>query len=105
MLKREILMVIAGGLLSTQVALAHAEGVFPSSTNESYQAPTPATVKYLEQRAASDPNPTGASAPVFPVAASSVGGSLSPALLKYLAERPKDLAPSRRTSMSNIFKR
>ena len=90
MLKRKIAILIAGGLLSVsaQVGLAVAQqGPFPMGAADSgYWKPGPAQAKYFEERAARDPNPTGAQAPVY---APSLGSrsALLPAQLKYFADR------------------
>ncbi len=94
MSKRDIAVLIAAGLLGGQVSLAAAEqNTFPLSDNETFSAPTPALIRYLEQRAANNPNPAGAAAPVFPVtAASGGGGVLTPERTKYFAERAKTIS-------------
>jgi hypothetical protein len=68
MLKRNIAVLIAGGLLSAQAGLAVAQsGPFPAGADQSqYWKPLPALEKYLAERAARNPNPTGAKGPVFP---------------------------------------
>ena len=69
MLNRHIAILIAGGLLSAQVtAAAAAEGTFPPSADDTaYWNKLPAQEKYFADRAAANPNPTGASErPVFP---------------------------------------
>jgi hypothetical protein len=69
MLKRNIAILIAGGLLSAQAGLAVADqGGFPDGTDYQYWKPA-ALEKYFAERAARDPNPTGAPRPVFPRAA------------------------------------
>ncbi len=53
MLKRNIAILIAGGLLSAQVGLAIADqGTFPKGADDQYWKPLPAQAQYLEQRAA-----------------------------------------------------
>ena len=53
MLKRNLAMLIASGLLGAQFALAAAgQGIFPSSAPESGAPLLPATIKYFEQQAA-----------------------------------------------------
>ena len=78
MLKRNIAVLIAGALLSAQAGLAVAE-------NASWQL-SPADIKYFEEQAARNPNPTGAKGPVFPPNRGA-GIVSSPELEKYFAER------------------
>ena len=88
MLKRNIAILIAGGLLSAQVTLAAAEqGAFPSNDTEVIWQLLPAQVEYFKQREASNPNLTGASRPVFPTSVGVGGPAVFPGLAKYLAER------------------
>lgn len=55
MLRRNIAVLIVGGLLSAQVTVAAADqSTFPYSVNEVSSEPTPAMVTYLEQRAAAN---------------------------------------------------
>lgn len=91
MLKRNIAILIAGGLLSAQAGLAVAENA------GSWNMP-PAQAKYFAEREAANPNPTGA-----PGGASSPQGSvgdqgtvtLSPAQAKYFAERERNIIVAR----------
>lgn len=54
MLKRNIAILFAGGMLGAQVGLAAADqGTFPSNDTEVIWKPLPAQLKYLEERAAS----------------------------------------------------
>jgi hypothetical protein len=89
MLKRNIAILIAGGLLSAQAGLAVAAGgPFPDGADiYQYWNTLPAQIKYLEQRAASNPNPTGVKGSPFPVA--NVGGQSArlPSVNQYFAER------------------
>ena len=78
MLKRNIAILIAGGLLSAQAGLAVAE-------NASWKL-SPAEVKYFEEQAVRNPNPTGAKGPVFPRVSGNYYDTL-PAFDKYFAER------------------
>jgi len=88
MLKRNIAILIAGGLLGAQVTLAAADqGAFPSNDTEVIWKLLPAQVDYFKQREASNPNPTGASRPVFPTSVGVGGPAVFPGLAKYLAER------------------
>jgi hypothetical protein len=59
MLKRNIAILIAGGLLSAQAGLAVAgEGPFPEGADQyQYWKPWGAQEKYFAERAARDPNP------------------------------------------------
>lgn len=96
MTKHAIAVLIAGGLLAAQFTLANADqGPFPSSVNETYTEPLPATIQYLQQRGATDPNPKGAAQPVFPVTAATGGGGApsTPSLNQYLAGRAKTTGP------------
>ena len=67
MLKRNIAILIAGGLLSVQVGSAAAEeSTFPMGADDLYSKPLPDQLKYLEQRAADiqkEPQPEGAISP------------------------------------------
>ena len=87
MLKRNIAVLIAGGLLGAQAGLVVAdEGAVPVGADTLYWKLLPAQVEHFKQREASNPNPTGARRPVFP--ASGTGGEgRPPALTKYLNER------------------
>jgi len=90
MLQRDIAVLIAGALLSVQVTWAAADqGAFPSSDNETYSGMTPALIQYLDQRAASNPRPVGASGSVFPFSAASIKGASNPDQDKYLAEQAR----------------
>jgi hypothetical protein len=80
MLKRNIAILIAGGLLSAQAGLAVAE-------NAGAWNMLPSQAKYFAEREAANPNPTGAKAPVFPIPSAGAQFTLLPALNKYLAER------------------
>lgn len=89
MLKRKIAILIAGGLLSAQAGLAGAEQSGAWNL-------LPPVAKYLAERAASNPNPTGAKEPIFRSAtASSLNTPIltssapawNPKISKYLAER------------------
>jgi len=85
MLKRNIAILIAGGLLSAQSGLAVAQsGSLPESPA---WKPLPAQEQYFAERAARDPNPTGAKGPVFPAANTGGQSARVPALDKYLADR------------------
>jgi hypothetical protein len=88
MLKRKIVVLIAGALLSAQAGLAVAAGPFPDGADwNQYWKPGPALEKYLAERDARTP-PTGAKGPVF----QSVDGDrlvASPAVEKYFAERAR----------------
>lgn len=88
MLKRNIAMLIAGGLLSAQVGLAAADqGAFPSNDTEVIWKLLPAQVEYFKQREASNPNPTGARGDVFPPSADTMYWEMLPAQVKYFAQR------------------
>ncbi len=89
MLKRKIVILIAGGLLGAQVTLAAAaQGAFPPSADTQYFEQLPAQEKYFAQRAAANPNPTGASGTVFPPSADDTAyWNTLPALTKYLEQR------------------
>ncbi len=91
MSKRDIAVLIAAGLLGGQVSLAAAEqDTFPLSDNETFSAPTPALVQYLNQR----PAVTAArgSDSVFPFSAGSIKGVSSPDRDRYLAEQAKTIS-------------
>jgi hypothetical protein len=91
MLKRNIAILIAGGLLSVQAGLAGAQSAIPPSADEAPYVLLPAQVKYFAEREAANPNPIGATGRVFP--ASGTGGTSSlPALAKYLDERATQIA-------------
>ena len=83
MLKRKIALLIAVGLLGAQAGLAAAQGAFPPSTEDVLYRMLPAQEQYFQ---AANPNPSGASGPVFPAAAQSTTGRL-PAALKYLDQQ------------------
>ena len=88
MLKRNIAILIAGGLLSAQAGLAAADqAYFPSNDTEVIWKPLPAQVEYFKQREASSPNPTGATRPVFATSLGVAGGAALPGLTKYLVQR------------------
>jgi hypothetical protein len=88
MLKRNIALFIAGGLLSAQVGLTAADqGNFPSNDTGVIWKPLPAQVEYFKQREASNPNLTGASRPVFATSTGVGGPAAFPGLAKYLADR------------------
>jgi hypothetical protein len=93
MLKRKSVILIAGGLLGTQVtAAAAADQGFPASINEVYGGMTPALIQYLEQRAAANPAPSGAKGSVWPFSAGSVKGASNPDQDRYLAERARSIS-------------
>lgn len=92
MLKRNIALLIAAGLLSAQAGLAVAEGAGAWNF-------LPTQAKYLAEQEAANPNPTGAKDRIFSTITSSLnyhgGASLAawaraggiPAQAKYIAER------------------
>jgi hypothetical protein len=88
MLKRNIAILIAGGLLSAQAGLAvAAQGSFPDGAADSqYWKPWGAQEKYFAERAARDPNPTGAPRPAYATGTSITGVRL-PSVNQYFAER------------------
>ena len=112
MLKRNVAIMIASGLLSAQVGLAVADqGSFPMSAEEHPSNLSPAQLKYLEQRAADiqkEPvtrlpvpglpgaffSPSGLSIPGVPGQGTISGSfypSRSPELTKYLGERDAEI--------------
>jgi len=87
MLKRNIAILIAAGLLGGQVSLATAgESAFPSNDVEVYTKMLPGQLKYLEQRAASIKK-EGAVLNGSSFARSVGVGSTIPHLTKHLAEQ------------------
>lgn len=97
MLKRNIAVLIAGGLLGAQATLAAADqGTFPSNDTGVYSKALPAQVEYFKQREASiqkeAARPRGSVFPTTMGGSPSAGtgvaaGYRSPALNKYLDER------------------
>ncbi len=80
MLKRNIALLIAAGLLSAQAGVASAE--FAGA----YQL-LPAQAKYFAEREAANPNPTGASGNVVPPFTGGFWAPQLPAVERYLAQR------------------
>jgi hypothetical protein len=78
MLKRNIAILIAGGLFSAQAGLAVAE-------NSSWVL-LPGQAQYFAGREAANPNPIGAKGPL-PASSTSTQFTLLPAQAKYFAER------------------
>ena len=93
MLKRNIAILIAGGLLSVQAGLAGAQTTASPSGDEAPFALLPAQSKYFAERAAANPNPTGATG--SPVSSFASGGATLPAQAQYLAERAALIANDR----------
>lgn len=112
MLKRNIAIVIASGLLTAQVGFAFADrGSFPMSAEEHPSNLSPAQLKYLEQRAADiqkEPvtrrpvlglpgasySPSGLSIPGVPGQGTITGGffpSRMPEVTKYLQQRDAEI--------------
>ena len=97
MLKRNIAILIAGGLLGAQVGIAAAQQTsrpaWPTSAIGGGALLQPA-IEYFKQRDASDPNPTGAAQ--RPAWASSAigGGGVPPVAVKYLDSRRQATAAS-----------
>ena len=89
MLKRNIAILIAGGLLSMQAGLAGAQTAFPPSSEDEIYRLLPAQEQYFKQREAANPNPAGATGSAFPLS-SSIRAPL-PATLKYLAQQAAKL--------------
>ena len=89
MLKRNIAILIAGGLLSAQVNLAAAgQSTFPMSADEPGRgigSTLPALTNYLEQRAASIQGTTRGDS--FPVSADDVYWKMLPAQANYFEAR------------------
>lgn len=80
MLKRNIAILIVGGLLSAQTGLAVAE-------NAGAWNMLPAQAKYFAEREAANPNPTGAGGSAVPPFTGGYWAPLLPAVEKYLAQR------------------
>ena len=87
MLKRKIGVLIAIGLLGGQAGLAASQSAFPPSGDEQWMTLLPATAQYLDQRAAANPNPTGASGSTFPRSGGSGAVFNTPSRTKYFEER------------------
>ena len=86
MLKRNIALLIAGGLLSAQVSLAAADqGPFPPSPDDQYSKPLPAQLKYLEQRAASVQGTVRGDS--FPPSPDTMYWKMLPAQVQYFDQR------------------
>jgi hypothetical protein len=86
MLKRNIALLIAGGLLGAQVGLAAADqGTFPSNETEVIWKPLPAQLKYLEERAASIQGVARGDS--FPPSADALYWEMLPSQAKYFAQR------------------
>ena len=91
MLKRNIGILIAGALLSTQVNLAAADqGTFPPSADDMVWKPLSAQAKYLDERA---PRPQVATARVntFPQTENDIVWAMLPAQAKYFERREATL--------------
>jgi hypothetical protein len=91
MLKRNIGILIAGALLSTQVNLAAADqGTFPPSADDMVWKPLSAQAKYLDERA---PRPQVATARVntFPQTENDIIWAMLPAQAKYFERREATL--------------
>ena len=93
MFKRNVALLIAGGLLSA--AAAADQGAFPSSVNETSIFMTPALSRYLEQRAASTDAPRVAvGQDTFPSSVNETSIFMTPALSQYLASVNRDTSPA-----------
>ena len=91
MLKRNIGILIAGALLTTQVNLAAADqGTFPPSADDMVWKPLSAQAKYLDERA---PRPQVATARVntFPQTENDIIWAMLPAQAKYFERREATL--------------
>lgn len=89
MLKRNIVILIAGGLLSSQLNLAAADqGTFPTSAEQGrgLGSTLPALTKYLEERAA-QLQVTTVRGDTFPPSADDAAWKPLPAQTNYLEER------------------
>lgn len=88
MLKRNLTMLIAVGLLGANINFAAAgESPFPPSTEDSLYRLLPAQEQYFQQREAANPNPTGATGNPFPVSTEEILYKLLPAQARYLEQR------------------
>jgi hypothetical protein len=86
MLKRNIAILIAGGLLSVQAGLAGAQATIPPSGDDVIYTLLPASAQYFAQREAANPNPTGAAGSAVP-SSGQVSGRTLPGQAKYFADR------------------
>jgi hypothetical protein len=90
MLKRNIAILIAGGLLSAQVNLAAADqSTFPMNADDQYWKPLPSQLEYLEQRAASIQGTARGDS--FPPSADAIYWEMLPAQAKYFEARAASL--------------
>ncbi len=89
MLKRNIAILIAGGLLSAQAGLAAADqAYFPSNDTEVIWKLLPAQARYLEQRAASiQKEGVVLRGDSFPPSADTMYWKMLPAQVQYFAQR------------------
>jgi hypothetical protein len=99
MLKRNIAILIAGGLLSAQVTLATAgQGTFPSNDTEVIWKPLPAQLQYLEQRAASIQGAVRGDS--VPPSADALYWEMLPAQAKYFEQRA---ASNQTATLGDVF--
>ena len=88
MLKRNLTMLIAVGLLGANVNFAAAgESPFPPSTEDILYRLLPAQEQYFDQREAANPNPTGATGSPFPMSTEDQLYEPLPALAQYLEQQ------------------
>ncbi len=93
MLKRNLTMLIAVGLLGANVSFAAAgTGTFPPSTEDTLYRMLPAQEQYFKQREAANPNPTGTTGSPFPMSTEDQLYELLPAQARYLDQRAAILA-------------
>ena len=100
MLKRNIAILIAGGLLGGQVNLATAgASAFPSNDVQVYTKMLPAQLKYFEQRAASIQGTVRGDS--VPLSADDLYSKMLPAQAKYFDERS---ASTRTATSGDVLK-
>ena len=90
MSKRRIFLLVATTLAGMSTNLMAAESPFPPATEDSLYDGTPAQQEYFKQREAANPNPVGASGPIFPRGGQIGGGRTAD--LRYLKERAARVA-------------
>ena len=106
MLKRNIAILIGGAMLAGSASLAMAQaGPYPQGSvgDQGTVALLPAQIKYFEQLAASNPNPTGSRVRIFAPTSSALAGTQAlgavpggnPGQAKYFAEREAGIRAER----------
>jgi hypothetical protein len=98
MLKRNIAILIAGGLLSAQVNLATAQAPSAVNADDQYSKPLPDQLNYLEQRAASIQGTVRGDS--TPASADDQYSIMLPAQAKYFEQRA---ASNQTATLGDVF--